>query len=123
MTCTSLRSMLDMMKGGKYFATVKDWDEEYFKTHGTFQFLDEQSIKGDGKLIEVDYTGFGFILIKRHVHESITYPWFRPLWHEIGPCRDFSSEDASFCKLLKEKGFKIHVDPKIRVGHLKEVIL
>ncbi len=74
-------------------------------------------------LMEEDYTGFGVILIKRHVMESLEYPWFRPLWHEIGSCKDFSSEDSSICKLFKAAGYKINVDPKIRVGHLKEVVL
>lgn len=112
-----------MMKGGKYFATVKKWDEEYFKEHGTFQFLIEKDIENHKELMEVDYTGFGFILIKRHVHEALEYPWFRPLWHEVGQCKDFSSEDTAICRLMQDAGFKIYIDPKIRVGHLKEVIL
>ena len=112
-----------MMKGEKYFATVKKWDEEYFKGHGAFQFLTEEDIQDHKGLMEVDYTGFGFILIKRRVHEAIKYPWFRPIYHQIGLCKDFSSEDASFCRLIKEAGFKIYIDPKIRVGHQKEVIL
>lgn len=116
-------SGLYMMKGGQFFATVKDWNEEYFKKHGSFQFLTEKDVANHEGLMEVDYTGFGFILIKKHVMESLKYPWFRPLWHQIGSCRDFSSEDASICKLFKEVGHKIHIDPKIRVGHLKETII
>ena len=112
-----------MMKGNKYFATVKKWDEEYLKEHGAFQFLTEKDIQGHKGFMEVDYTGFGFILIKRHVHEALKYPWFRPVWHQIGPCKDFSSEDSSICKLIKDAGFQIYVDPRIRVGHEKEVIL
>lgn len=112
-----------MMKGNKYFATVEKWDEEYFKKHGAFQFLTEKDIQGHKGIMKVDYTGFGFILIKRHVHEALKYPWFRPVWHQIGICKDFSSEDSSICKLIKDAGFQIYVDPQIRVGHEKEVVL
>lgn len=110
------------MKGGEYYATVKDWDEEYFKRHGSFPFLTDDDVKDKG-LMKVDYTGFGFILIKRRVFEALEYPWFRPLWHEIGTCKDFSSEDASVCKLINKVGFDIHIDAGIKVGHLKEVVI
>jgi len=116
-------SAMYLMKDGRYFATVKDWDEEYFLENGTFQFLTEFHLRDHKGLMEVAYTGFGFILIKRHVHESLKYPWFRPLWHKVGQCKDFSSEDTAICKLIKKAGYKIYVDPQIRVGHLKEVIL
>lgn len=112
-----------MMKGGQYFATVRKWDEEYFKVHGTFQFLTENDIKDHKGLMEVDYTGFGFMLIKRHVHEALEYPWFRPLWYEVGQCKDFTSEDSGICRQIQKAGYKVYVDPKIRVGHEKEVIL
>jgi GT2 family glycosyltransferase len=31
-------------------------------------------------------------------------------------------EDVSFCLRAREKGFKVHVDPKVVVGHEKKVI-
>lgn len=112
-----------MMSDKIHFATVENWDEEYFKRNGSFQFLSEESIKDRSGLIDVSYTGFGFMLIKKGVFESLEYPWFQPVFHNIGNVRDFSSEDVSFCKLIKEKGYKIFIDPKIRVGHEKKVIL
>lgn len=112
-----------MMADMKYFATVENWDEEYFKKYGAFQFLTEENIRNKKDLMEVDYTGFGFILIKRGVFESLDYPWFQPKFYDFGTCRDFSSEDASFCKMIKEKGYKIYIDPTIRVGHEKLVVL
>jgi len=112
-----------MMQGNRNFATVEKWDEEFFKKNGYFEFWTEDSIKNREGLISVDYTGFGFMLIKKGVFESLKYPWFRPIFHKIGNCADFSSEDVSFCKLIKELDYDILVDPTIRVGHEKSVIL
>lgn len=112
-----------MMGNGVYFATVEKWDEEYFKKNGTFQFFSLEDMKDRKGLIEVDYTGLGFMLIKRGVFESLKYPWFQPIFHNIGNCRDFSSEDVSFCRMITEKGYKIYIDPEIRVGHEKGVVL
>ena len=112
-----------MMKGGKYFATVENWDEDYFQRHGAFQFSTLESFKDRKGLIDVDYTGLGFMLVKKGVFESLKYPWFQPVFHEIGDCKDFSSEDASFCKMIKKNGYNVYIDPQIRVGHEKRVIL
>jgi len=116
-------SGLYIMQNNKQFATVQTLDEEHFKKHGAFEFLTREKIEGKKDLIEVAYTGFGFILMKRQVIESLEYPWFRPIFHEIGTCYDFGSEDASICEMIREKGYKIYVDPTIIVGHEKHRIL
>jgi len=113
-----------MMSNNMHFATVKKIDNENFlKNQGSYDFLTLEDIKSEKDLIDVSYTGFGFILIKKGVFESITYPWFRPIFHKIGNCYDFASEDASVCELFRDKGFKIWVDPTIRVGHEKKIVL
>jgi len=113
-----------MMKGSEYFATVKDWDIEHFRKNGYFNFLTENDIKNISSLIEVAYTGFGFMLVKHGVFEALEYPWFRPLWQKISEnVEDFSSEDVSFCRSIIEKGYKIYIDPTVRVGHEKRVVL
>lgn len=109
-------------KGGQVFTTVEKWDEEYFKKTGSFQFMTDKDIKGKKDLIDVAYTGFGFILFKYGVFEALEYPWFQPIFHTIGNARDFSSEDVSICRLLKEKNYKIYVDPTVRVGHEKTCV-
>jgi len=107
-----------------HYAVVEKWDEVYFEKHGTFKFLtDDDMKKNDYTLIDVDYTGLGFMLVKRGVFESLPYPWFRPIFYKIGNCVDFCSEDVGFCRSIKEKGYKIYIDPRVRVGHLKEVKL
>jgi len=112
-----------LMQGGKQLAVVEDWDTDYFKANGTFRFMTPEDLAGKTDLFEVAYTGFGFVLMKYGVMESLDYPWFRPVNHDMGEISDFSSEDASMCCLLREKGFKIFVDPMVKVGHEKEAVL
>ena len=112
-----------MMGDGKHYATVENWDESYFKKNGAFQFSTVEDFRDCKGLISVGYTGLGFMLVKRGVFESLKYPWFQPVFHEIGDCRDFSSEDVSFCKMIKKKGYNVYIDPQIRVGHEKKVVL
>lgn len=111
-----------MMEDGKHFATVKDWNQEYFKQNGSFKFLTTQDIVEE-KLIEVSYTGMGFMLVKYGVFEKLDYPWFEPRKHKIDNMVDYSMEDVAFCIKAREHGFPIKVDTSIRVGHVKKVVL
>src|SRR5262249_50897991 len=91
----------------------------------------------DGKLVkdldqftgpvEVDYAGTGFLLIRRDVIESLA----KTVLHYEGPdgrvpCLyntpihndGFESEDYHFCRLAREAGYKIILDPSVRLGHI-----
>ncbi|MGA1870541.1 MAG: glycosyltransferase family 2 protein [bacterium] len=118
-----IMSGLYYMEGGRQFATVADWDEEYFKKNGYFKFLQNEDIDREKDKIEVSYTGMGFMLVKSGVFESMEYPWFRPINMKIGEMVDFTMEDVAFCIRAKEKGYKIYVDPNVIVGHEKRIIL
>jgi hypothetical protein len=86
--------------------------------------LRDEDIKDKKDPFEVVYTGFGFLLSKYGVFETLQYPWFRPLTQDISKdISDFSSEDVSFCQLIREKGFKIFIDPLVIVGHEKKKVL
>jgi GT2 family glycosyltransferase len=115
--------MTDDSLNPQQYATVINWDEERFKKVGNFEFINKTSIKQFKEPIIVDYTGFGFILIKRGVTESLQYPIFRPLFKRINHIYDFSMEDVAFCHLIKEKGYKVWVHPEVIVGHEKRVVL
>ena len=106
------------------FASVENWDVEYFQTHGEFKFLTPFDIKNKTDLIDVAYNGFGFMMMKKGVFENITYPWFEPqkIVFPSGVA-DFASEDVSFCLKAKQAGFKILVDPLVILGHEKTSIL
>lgn len=91
----------------------------------------------DGKLVkleecpsapfEVDYAGTGFMMIKRHVYETLAekvesyegpdgrvYAFYMMPIHNYG----LESEDYHFCRIAREAGFKIMMDPSIRLGHI-----
>jgi hypothetical protein len=139
-----------LMEGGEALATVKDWDEEFFKEHGHFRFLTpadlaeatkerrDDATKNDvvaencssnpkspirnPQLLSVDYTGMGFMLVRKGVFESMEYPWFRPVEKRIGEMVDFTMEDVGFCLGARERGWKVWVDGSIKVGHEKIVV-
>jgi len=77
---------------------------------------------------KVDYCGFGWMLIKKGVYEKIPYPWFVPRVVQLKRpdgiiLEDVCSEDISMCQDFKKYGFDIWVNPKVRVGHQKMVIV
>ena len=112
-----------LMANGHHLTTVKEWDEEYFKEHGSFQFLTLADIQDKTELMPVSYTGFGFMLIKYGVFEALPYPWFQPITQKIGHMVDFASEDVSFCQQASGAGYQIYIDPMVKVGHEKLMIL
>jgi len=116
-------SGLYLMQGGKYFATVKDWDKEFFKKNGYFNFLTPEDIKDKKDLIKVSYTGFGWLLVKKGVFESLEYPWVRPTWFDEDGVYEMTTTDCGFMHRAAEKGFDTYVDPSIVVGHEKMMIL
>jgi GT2 family glycosyltransferase len=112
-----------LMDGGKALATVRNWDEDHFKKHGYFIFITPEEIDRKEEPIEVSYTGMGFMLVKNGVFESLEYPWFRPIEKQIGDMVDFTMEDVAFCLRAKEAGFRIFIDPSVKVGHEKKIVL
>lgn len=76
--------------------------------------------------IEVDYAGTGFMLIRRDVIETLAAKsesyegqngrapalYMTPV-HNDG----FESEDYHFCRIAREAGFKVMMDPSVRLTH------
>ena len=113
-----------MMEDLQHFATVKEWNTDYFKQYGTFKFLRPDDVVGAGHYMEVAYTGMGFMAIRKGVVEDLKYPWFFSPLETIGDgLVDMNSEDVSFCKAMTAAGRAVHVDTKIRVGHQKMLII
>jgi hypothetical protein len=99
-------------------------------------WFNKKSIKEEPRnengLVDVDFVGFAWVLIKRGVFESMPYPWFRPMLRfykdkdkdgKVIQRSFFPSEDIGWCMLAKEAGWKMQVDPNVHVGHQKLVIL
>ncbi len=107
--------------------SVAHWlDEDDFRSNGGV--MNHEMVDGITKRkkpFTVDYTGFGWVLIKKGVFENLEYPWFAPKMQvfESGAVQDMCGEDVSFCLDAKEKGFEIWCDPRIRVGHEKTRVI
>ena len=110
-------------ENGQNYACVKDWDQEFYKENGSFYFLQEKDCKPHKGLMEVEYNGMGFMLIKKGVFEKVEYPWFCQLKKQIGDLEDYCSEDVAFCHLARKAGFQIFIDPQLVVGHEKMRVL
>ena len=77
--------------------------------------------------VEVDYAGTGFMLIRREVveemvkdigsYESKDGRRVHPLY--MTPVHDdvFESEDYFFCRRAREAGYKVVMDPSVRLKH------
>lgn len=74
--------------------------------------------------VEVGGVGFGFVAMKRGVFETMERPWFlinRVKWDDV----DFYTnvgEDYSWCANAQRAGYKIWVDPQVKVLHHKETV-
>jgi hypothetical protein len=120
---TDIVAGLYLMEGGKQFAAVEQWDEEYFAQHGCFRFLTPADLQGKEGLLQMAYTGMGFMLVKRGVFEAMEYPWFRPMEKRTGQAVDFTMEDVGFCLRAREVGVAILVDEAVRMKHVKAIPL
>ena len=109
--------------------SVAHWlEEDDFRNNGGVMNHETlESIQKRRKPFTVDYTGFGWLLIKHGLfeHPEMPYPWFAPKMQvfESGEVQDMCGEDVSFCLDAKEAGFEIWCDPRIRVGHEKSRII
>jgi hypothetical protein len=121
-------SGLYRMEDLTHYAAVKEWDKEYFKKHGTFQFIKVNELDTSKKYMKVAYNGMGFFACRKGVIENLKYPYFSyPLIEmetEDGKVlRDMCSEDVAFCKNLKDAGYSVVVNTSLRVGHEKVLVI
>ena len=76
--------------------------------------------------VEVGGVGFGFLAVKQGVFEKMARPWFlinRVQWSESNPELKVNvGEDYSWCANASRAGFKIWVDPSVKVKHHKETV-
>jgi hypothetical protein len=78
--------------------------------------------------VEIESAGFGFICFKSGIFEKMPRPWFQsfPVTTQVdGKDYTFNTigEDMSLCYRAKDLGFKIWLDPTVRVIHHKTVKL
>jgi len=107
--------------------SVAHWlsEEDFAKNGGVMNHETVESITKKRKPFTVDYTGFGWTLIKKGVFERLEYPWFAPKMQvfDSGKVQDMCGEDVSFCLDAKKEGMVTWCDPRIRVGHEKTRVI
>jgi len=97
-----------------------DDGEEFIRNGGTMKHETAETISKRSKLFEASFVGGGWLLIKKGVFENMTYPWFGPKLQSFeNGVTDYCGEDVGFCLDAKELGFRVVVDPRIRVLHEK----
>ena len=82
--------------------------------------------KNEMGLIPAHYSGFGLMVIKKGVFEKIGFPWFEA-WSQTYQTQNFKkcevvTDDDAFCQKALKLGFKIWIDPDVRIGHEKLTI-
>lgn len=98
--------------------------DEFVKNGGMMNFESLESMAARKKPFTADYVGFGFVLVANGVFENMIYPVFGPKLQKYdNGIEDFCGEDVGFCLDAKELGIPIVVDPQVRVGHEKMVVL
>ena len=86
-------------------------------------WMKEDDIKLRNQLIECYHVGMGFMLIKRGVFERITPPFFMDSHFIQNDLERFGGEDVVFCYKVRKAGFQIWVDPRVRCGHAKTIVI
>ena len=101
-------------------------DEEYKKCAncGSDRLVVKKDFAQDSRgLLEVDFCGFAFILLKRGTMEAVGYPWFRERYLERGEWKQTLSEDIAWCANARDAGKHIYIDPLVRIGHKKKTVI
>lgn len=68
------------------------------------------------KVVEIDATGFGAVLINVNVLKDMKFPWFV---FEAFKGRKLP-EDLNFCRKVRRRGFKIYADTALHLDHIGE---
>lgn len=69
-----------------------------------------------GQLLEVEFIGFGFLLMRWSVIEDLGLHAFTPVLRDDG---DFEMDDVSYCLRARQKGHRIFLHSGVYSPHLK----
>lgn len=93
------------LKGVSY-ASIGDWDSWVSVT------------TPGNRMVEVEGTGMGCMLVKTRAFKDLPKPWFEVSWSD--DYQDHIGEDFYFCNLLRRNGTGIYIDRLLsrEIGHL-----
>ena len=92
-----------------------------FKEGRTYYELENIHPLPHNKVIEIDFAGFGFLLMHKSIISKIraTSPDYSLFAEEHNVGDNFVSEDIAFFKKLKKSGIKVHAHTGAVVEHMK----
>jgi len=86
-------------------------------------YISEDDLKGDD-LLESLYVGMGFMLVKKGVFETVKWPWFLSTTIPfVNRTEIMVTEDIYFCNKAREAGYKVWIDPTVKVGHQRNLVI
>lgn len=86
------------------------------------QLMTVEELKEKSTIFETYAVGFGFVSCSFDMLNDMKYPWFS-VETPKNSFDNFTGEDAYFCFKAKDFGYKILVNPNIRLGHVKSIKL
>lgn len=101
-------SHLDVLSA-LYYGRVKHLPVVYVKDLSPGKYNHYPMISLPESICEVDAVGFGALLMRREILDTLKEPYF--YFNEAG-------EDIYFCVHAKEQGVKIHLDGRYILGHI-----
>ncbi|MBI90033.1 MAG: hypothetical protein CMG60_08100 [Candidatus Marinimicrobia bacterium] len=131
-------SGLYLSKDIQCYDVITKLDKDYLFKNGCYERLNRDNLNnwknkqmnmGLPPVLDVDYCGMGFMLLKKGVLEKFQYPWFKPSLTTLQDgsgnilLQDYNNDEFYFCMRCKELGFNIYVDTEIVVGRQKNIIL
>lgn len=99
-----------------------------FSVHDDQLYSDPRILQNVNDPFEIFAAGFGFIAMKNGIFEKMPRPWFETVFQKItnNDGREMLipfGEDYSWCAKARQCGFKIHLDPTIRLTHHKKIAI
>ena len=131
-------SGLYLSKDIQRYEVITKLDKDYLYKNGDYERLsrdnlnerkNKQNNMGLPPVLDVDYCGMGFMLLKKGVLEKFQYPWFKPSLTTLQDgsgnilLQDYNNDEFYFCMRCKDLGFNIYVDTEVIVGCQKNIIL
>jgi len=96
-------------------------DFNYYRSYTLREFFNLP--REEKKLIRVDGTGMGAVLIKREVFEELEEPYFLEWSSHMPPDQHQFGEDLWFSEALAKAGIPIYVDLSQFIGHVGWIVL
>lgn len=97
----------------------------------------EIAFRPDAEPVEIEYAATGFLAVHRRVLDAMIptltlchpdqvwsfWPMFQPMVAAPRGLDEYLSEDWAFCQRARDLGFKVWLDPSVRIGHLSQIEL